>query len=132
MGNFISNHNCLECFDKIGGCIYCKVNTVSQYEPAVLEKAEVGTEPDMVNHPKHYQLSVGDQYVEVLDLIEAVLCREEFIGYLRGNMMKYDMRAGSKGNREQDLQKSHFYSKVLHRVLMRQIPLSHIPKDAQG
>ena len=81
----------------------------------------MGDKPDMVNHPKHYQLKVGDQHVEVIDLIEALLSKEEFIGYLRGNMMKYDMRAGSKGSREQDLQKSHFYSKVLHRILTETI-----------
>ena len=40
---------------------------------------------DMVNNPDHY--NQGD--IECIDAIRAMLTDEEFIGYLRGNSLKY-------------------------------------------
>jgi prolyl-tRNA editing enzyme YbaK/EbsC (Cys-tRNA(Pro) deacylase) len=60
---------------------------------------------DNVNHPSHYK--VGG--IETIDFIEAKLTPEEFRGYLRGNMLKYLSRAGSKGNYEEDMLKARWY-----------------------
>ena len=45
---------------------------------------------DIVNNPRHYK---GNKGIETIDFIENVLTREEFIGYLRGNVIKYQSRA---------------------------------------
>ena len=51
------------------------------------------------------------------DFIENVLTREEFIGYLRGNIIKYQSRANLKGRKEEDLKKAKWYSDKLVEVL---------------
>ena len=43
---------------------------------------------DIVSRPAHY--NNGD--IECIDGIEAMLTKEEFIGYLRGNSLKYRWR----------------------------------------
>lgn len=60
---------------------------------------------DPVNHPQHY--TAGS--VECIDAIEAALTYEQFIGFLRGQVIKYLWRADHKGNREQDHQKAAWY-----------------------
>lgn len=60
---------------------------------------------DNVNHPAHYK--VGG--IETIDFLEAKLTPEEFRGYLRGNILKYLSRAGSKGNYEEDMLKARWY-----------------------
>ena len=74
----------------------------------------VSCPPDMVNNPAHYQLKGLE--VEALDVIEASLTREEYIGYLIGNCLKYSMRAPKK-NGEEDLKKMCFYAKKLEVIL---------------
>lgn len=49
-------------------------------------------EVDEVNHPPHYL--VGG--IEVIDYIKAKLTPEEFLGYLKGNVIKYISRADHK------------------------------------
>ena len=60
---------------------------------------------DMVNHPPHYKH--GD--IETLEVIRMSLTKKEFIGYLKGNVLKYRERAPFKGNQEQDYAKAKFY-----------------------
>jgi|TARA_R100001530_G_scaffold42481_1_gene32374 hypothetical protein len=64
--------------------------------------------PDMVNHPPHY--NTGE--IECIDAIEAMLSHEEFIGYLRGNSLKYRWRFRHK-NGAQDLEKAEWYEQKL-------------------
>lgn len=47
--------------------------------------------------------------VQPLELMEAVLTREEFFGYLKGNMIKYAMRAGKKDAAQKDVTKYKQY-----------------------
>ena len=61
---------------------------------------------DPVNNPKHYAIAPG---VEAIDIIEASLTPEQFKGYLLGNFLKYRLRAGDKGNLQQDIDKSNWY-----------------------
>jgi len=56
---------------------------------------------DNVNHPAHY--TVGG--IETIDFIKAKLTPEEFIGYLKGNVIKYLSRAPHKGGTE-DIEKA--------------------------
>lgn len=66
----------------------------------------VGTPDDPVNHPSHYQLFPGQ---EAIDIIRAALTDEEFRGYCKGNALKYRLRAGEKGDTQQDIDKSNWY-----------------------
>ena len=68
---------------------------------------------DPVNSPSHY----NSGKIECIDAMEAMLSREEFIGYLRGNAFKYMWRFRSKGNAEQDLAKANWYTNRLNLVI---------------
>lgn len=77
-------------------------------ETTPTSKALYGEE-DMVNSPSHY--NSGD--IECIDAIEAALTPEEFVGYLKGNQLKYIWRMGKKGDAAQDLDKSMWYGRKL-------------------
>ncbi len=63
---------------------------------------------DNVNSPSHY----NQAGVECIQAIEASLSKEEFIGYLRGNILKYTWRCRYKNGAE-DIAKSIWYAKLL-------------------
>ena len=60
---------------------------------------------DNVNHPSHY--TEGD--VECIDAIKASMSFEEFVGYLKGNCVKYLWRYRNKGKALEDLKKAQWY-----------------------
>jgi len=60
---------------------------------------------DMVNHPPHYKKGG----VEVIDVIEAGIGDQGFIGYLLGNILKYLLRFRHKGKPIEDLKKARWY-----------------------
>jgi hypothetical protein len=64
---------------------------------------------DMVNKPPHYL--VGG--IEAIDVIKSRLTKEEYIGYLKGCKLKYDLRYPFKDNPQQDLDKSDWYKNKL-------------------
>jgi len=68
---------------------------------------------DNVNHPKHYNI----KGLETIDIIESRLTDEEFVGYLKGSKMKYDLRYPFKGNVEEDLAKSEWFKNKLIEVI---------------
>ena len=55
---------------------------------------------EMVNHPAHYQ---GKRF-EVIDIIE-----DYDLGFCLGNAIKYILRAGKKGDKNEDLKKAIWY-----------------------
>ena len=61
---------------------------------------------DVVNSPSHYKLFPEQ---EVIDVIKSVLTEEEFNGYCKGNILKYRLRAGDKGDATQDIAKADKY-----------------------
>ena len=67
---------------------------------------------DKVNHPEHYNQGT----IECIDAIEAMLSQEEFVGYLRGNSLKYRWRFRYKNGIE-DLRKAEWYERRLLKVL---------------
>ena len=67
---------------------------------------------DPVNHPSHY--NHGE--LETITIIEMMLTEEEYRGYLKGNILKYQARAPYKGNAEQDYAKAKWYFDELMRV----------------
>jgi hypothetical protein len=68
---------------------------------------------DMVNHPPHYT-SGG---IETIDYIKAKTSPEEYIGYLRCNILKYVSRIGLKGNPVEDAGKIVWYATELQKYL---------------
>ena len=63
---------------------------------------------DEVNNPSHY----NNGSVECIDGIKASLSKEEFEGYLHGNIIKYVWRFRYKGG-VKDLRKAEWYLKKL-------------------
>ncbi len=70
---------------------------------------------DIVNSPSHYT----QNKVEVIESIADALSNEEFIGYLKGNIMKYLLRAGKKRGSAatEDMGKATWYISRLQRRL---------------
>jgi hypothetical protein len=66
-------------------------------------------------HDKHYR----DSVVEPILVMQALFSRDEFIGFLKGNILKYRLRAGHKGGEKgmkSDLDKIHVYEEWLERA----------------
>lgn len=63
-----------------------------------------------VEHPKHYRL---EGINEVLDVIRYALSEEEYLGFLKGNVIKYVLRAPYKGELEQDWAKASYYADLV-------------------
>lgn len=61
---------------------------------------------DNVKHPAHY----CDGGIEAIDIIRMKLTPEEFIGFCKGNVLKYTMRAGKKGDLSEDMAKAAVYA----------------------
>jgi len=83
-------------------------------KPREWEEKKVGHEvfngsivEDKIN-PSHYRTDT----IECIDAIEAMLTPEEFIGYLRGTIMKYDWRYPNKNGIE-DLNKGQWFRNKL-------------------
>jgi hypothetical protein len=64
----------------------------------------------------------GDHYktmaVQPWHVMEAILTHEEFVGYLKGNLIKYGMRQGKKDS--PDAEKWHHYNQKLQEILNNQ------------
>jgi hypothetical protein len=54
--------------------------------------------------------------VQPWDVMETVLTHAEFIGFLKGNIIKYSMRQGKKGDADLDAQKAKHYMTKLREV----------------
>ena len=63
-----------------------------------------------VEHPKHCRL---EGLKEVLYLIRYALSEEEYLGFLKGNVIKYALRAPYKGELEQDWEKASYYADLV-------------------
>lgn len=72
---------------------------------------------DAVNSPPHY--TVGGY--EAIDVIEAKLTKEEYRGYLKGNALKYLMRANYKGHHNEDIEKAQWYLRKLADTLSQDV-----------
>jgi len=77
---------------------------------------------DIVNSPSHYTSG----QIECIDAIQSALTREEYRGYLKGNILKYIWRERLK-NGSQDVEKSVWYSKELIQVINRISELDAVP-----
>ena len=71
---------------------------------------------DMVNHPPDYKKGG----MEAIDVIEAGIGDQGFVGYLLGNIMKYLLRFPHKGKPVEDLKKARWYLDKLISVVSKQ------------
>lgn len=65
---------------------------------------------DEINNPSHYKLFPD---MEAIQVIRAVLTPEEYKGYLKGNALKYRLRAGEKGPAMKCIAKAKWYQDEL-------------------
>ncbi len=73
---------------------------------------------EMVDHPSHYQV-FPDADGEAIEIIKKVLTPDEFIGWLKGDVLKYRLRAGFKDATEQDINKAKWYQEYLFKHLQK-------------
>ena len=64
---------------------------------------------EQVKSPKHYQLIDG---IESIDLIACGMTLEMWRGFCLGNIIKYRIRAGKKGDLQQDIDKANYYEEL--------------------
>lgn len=83
-------------------CKPCTLTTCPQYGTTH------GHTPDMVDHPDHYKSDTG---IECIDALRAALGKEQFLGFCRGNVIKYLWRVDAKGKPTQDAKKAEWYLK---------------------
>jgi hypothetical protein len=76
-------------------------------------KANTQIEPDPVNNPSHY--TNGE--IECIDAIKASMSHEAFMGFLKGNVLKYLWRYEKKVNPEEDIKKAGWYRERLEKEL---------------
>ncbi len=72
----------------------------------------VPSAPDPINRPEHY--AHKNPAYETIKILENVLTKEEYIGHLKGCVLKYNIRARNKGGAE-DYAKGEWYQKELAR-----------------
>jgi len=87
--------------------VRCSISVRPGRIQATEEHECLAHEPDTVSVPPHY---VPEDGVEFIDYLRQVLSPEEFIGFARGNALKYQHRARLKGSMEADLRKSANYA----------------------
>lgn len=98
--------------DKSFECPKCgTVNCINNVECINLNCMQKFDQHDVVNRPKHYN-SGG---IECIDAIAASMTQEQFIGYLKGNVIKYNWRFEHK-NGVEDLEKAKWYLDKLIKV----------------
>lgn len=76
---------------------------------------EDASAPNTKYYDEHYASMVG---LEPIELMQLVLSPAEFIGFLKGNIIKYTMRAGKKQGEaaEKDITKAKRYAQWLRKV----------------
>ena len=80
----------------------------SKRRPGRPPKSSVKPAIDLVNSPPHY--TQGG--IECIDAIRASMSKEQFLGYCKGNSLKYQWRYEAKGGVE-DLKKARHYLDML-------------------
>lgn len=63
----------------------------------------------------HYK----DMAMQPWDVMQSVLTHDEFVGFLKGNIIKYSMRQGRKDGANDDADKAIHYAEKLDEVMRR-------------
>lgn len=88
----------------------------SKDEVAYIHKSQCTVAKNQVIETNYYELWPG---IEALDVMAMSLSREEFIGFLKGNILKYQLRKGNKPGEplEKDQEKLNSYKQILKNLL---------------
>ena len=81
--------------------------------PRFSEKA-MSSSYDAVHKPAHY----NNGGIECIEAIQGMLTHDEYIGYLRGNALKYLWRFRYKGKPIEDLRKARWYEERMMKYLL--------------
>jgi len=79
------------------------------------------SEQDLVNSPPHYTKGI-----ETIEIIRAKLTDQEFKGYLKGTIMKYNTRIGLKGSKQDEINdagKMRWYAQKLEDLLSESVSI---------
>jgi hypothetical protein len=79
--------------------------------PQDVQEAKAEAQQDLIDHPSHYAKADIPSGIECWDWYELAMTEEEFIGHMKGNVLKYVFRAGRKEDGAQDLEKAGAYLK---------------------
>lgn len=87
--------------------------TILKYEDVVINE---NVTDNKVKNPNvsHYDIWSG---FEAIDVMKAILTKEEYIGYLKGNILKYQLRLAKKDNVEKEVVKIQDYTRELNSIL---------------
>ena len=85
------------------------IDTRTNYEKLMDEKAGVKFTADSVNSPPHYQNGT----METIEIMENQMSVERFLGYLEGSIIKYISRYEYKKNPLEDLKKAEWFLRKL-------------------
>ena len=66
-----------------------------------------------IEQNKHHLIWGDTQSIEV---IKTVLTPDEYIGFLKGNILKYQLRLGKKDDVKKELQKIQDYTSELNKI----------------
>lgn len=103
---------CHECPLAIKGTTLGEVRAMDDRN---VSKAKEPVEPEEISgvkQPTHYQLFDD---IEAIEVIARSMTQEMFKGYCLGNILKYRLRAGKKGEMatlEKDMAKAEFYKEL--------------------
>ena len=115
--------------DAGAGLVLCRGIWNEKEENLYMHKDELVPLKDMVNSPSHYKRGK----IECIDAIEAALSPEEFIGYLKGNILKYTWRNGHKDVPEQEARKAAWYNnKLIECLKTKQNPVEQAQTVSGG
>ena len=90
----------------------CAERGCACYDPRIdtdgVEMTEVTKADDVQVGGNHYK----DMPVQPWDVMEAVLSHDEFVGFLKGNIIKYSLRAGRKDGSDDAGKAKHYLQKL--------------------
>ena len=102
------------CLNYIDDKITGMYETIKTQQDAAARTEDMPTEDGTAARATHYLACP----IQPIDLMQYTLTKEELIGFLKGNIIKYSLRAGHKGDPEKDKAKALQYKKWLDTVLV--------------
>lgn len=102
--------------DSINESVLIEHKLVSKYFNTIIEKKNVNELNNKLKNTKatHYNLWLD---TDSIDIIKANLTQEEYIGALKFNILKYQLRLGKKDCIESDMEKIEDYKRELNDIL---------------
>lgn len=79
------------------------------------EQYEMYKEGEHMSNANEYQIGGShykDMAVQPWDVMQDVLTHEEFVGFLKGNVIKYSMRQGKKEGTDDGAKAMHYLAKL--------------------